>query len=128
MSGGAQRPATSTPPEGEVVNSQSRSAFADIGAAWTGKRAYVGGSYGYVDTEYGIPVVEDGVLRLTPKRHAFTLRGGARNLTGLFDEVRSTWASAVMSTRSWKATRSAPCSATTRRRSTSWDRTAPSVG
>jgi iron complex outermembrane receptor protein len=34
--------------------------------------------------------VEGGVLRLTPKRHAFTVRGGARGLTGLFDEFRST--------------------------------------
>ena len=91
VSGGARRSGDVDTPEGEVVNSQSRSAFADVGAAWTGKRAYVGGSYGYVDTEYGIPVVEDGVLRLTPKRHAFTLRGGARNLTSIFDEMRSTF-------------------------------------
>jgi iron complex outermembrane receptor protein len=90
VGGGARRSGDVDTPEGEVANSQSRSAFTDIGAAWTGKRGYLGGSYGYVDSEYGIPVVEGGVLRLTPKRHAFTLRGGGRNLTGLFDEVRST--------------------------------------
>jgi iron complex outermembrane receptor protein len=90
VSGGARRSGDVDTPEGEVVNSQSRSGFADVGASWTGDRGYFGGSYGYADTEYGIPVVEEGVLRLTPKRHAFTLRGGARNLTGLFDEFRST--------------------------------------
>jgi iron complex outermembrane receptor protein len=78
-------------PAGAVANSQSRSAFGNVGLAWTGERGYVGGSYGYDDTRYGIPVVEGGVLELTPRRHSFSLRGGARNLTGVFDEFRGTF-------------------------------------
>jgi iron complex outermembrane receptor protein len=78
-------------PEGEVANSQSRSGFANVGLGWTGQKGYFGGSYGYDDTKYGIPVVEGGVLQLTPRRHSFSLRGGAHNLNGLFDEFRGTF-------------------------------------
>ena len=47
-------------PEGEVENSQSRSAGGSLGVGWTGERGYFGGSYGYEDTKYGIPFVEEG--------------------------------------------------------------------
>src|SRR5688572_17058693 len=62
-------------PEGEILNSQSRSGLGSVGLAWTGSKGYFGGSYGYDDTKYGAPVVEDGLVELTPRKHAFTLRG-----------------------------------------------------
>jgi iron complex outermembrane recepter protein len=79
-------------PEGDVVNSQSRNGFGNVGLSWTGAKGYVGGSYGYDDTKYGIPVIEDGQVQLTPRRHAFSLRGGAEGLDGVFDSYRATLA------------------------------------
>ena len=90
LGGGGRRAGEVSTPEGEVVNSQSRSGFGNVGLAWTGARGYVGGSYGYDDTRYGIPVVEGGTIQLTPRRHALTFRGGAQNLQGIFDGVRAT--------------------------------------
>jgi iron complex outermembrane receptor protein len=92
LGGGARRSGDVDTPEGEVLNSQARSGFGSVGLGWTGQRGYFGGSYNYYDTKYGIPVVEGGILELTPRRHAFSLRGGARNLEGPFDEFRSTLA------------------------------------
>jgi iron complex outermembrane recepter protein len=90
VGGGGGRSGDVGTPAGEVVNSQSRNAFGNVGLAWTGERGYVGGSYGYDDMKYGIPVVEDGTIQLTPRRHSFTLRGGAQGLTGAFDSFRAT--------------------------------------
>ena len=77
-------------PEGDVLNSQSRNGFGSVGLSWTGAKGYFGGSYGYDDTKYGIPVVEEGQIQLTPRKHAFSLRGGAQGLTGAFDAYRAT--------------------------------------
>jgi iron complex outermembrane receptor protein len=88
--GGGRRSGDVGTPEGTVENSQSRHGFGTVGLAWTGARGYVGGSYGYDDTRYGIPVVEGGHLQLTPRRHAFSLRGGGEGLSGAFDAVRAT--------------------------------------
>ena len=90
VGGGGRRSGDVSTPDGDVDNSQSRSGFANVGLAWTGAKGYFGGSYGYEDTKYGIPVVEDGILQITPRRHAFTLRGGGQNLTGAFDSFRGT--------------------------------------
>ena len=90
VGGGGRRSGDVATPLGDVVNSQSRNGFASVGLAWTGARTYAGGSYGYDDTRYGIPVVEDGVLELTPRRHALTLRGGGRDLPGVFESFRVT--------------------------------------
>ena len=90
VGGGGRRSGDVNTPDGEVDNSQSRNGFANVGLAWTTEKGYVGGSYGYEDTKYGIPAVEGGILQLTPRRHAFTLRGGARNLAGAFDSFRAT--------------------------------------
>jgi iron complex outermembrane recepter protein len=79
-------------PLGSLANSQSRNGFASVGAAWTGSKGYLGASYGYDDTKYGVPVVEDGQVQLTPRRHAFSLRGGGENLSGAFDSFRTTLA------------------------------------
>jgi iron complex outermembrane recepter protein len=88
--GGGRRSGDVQTPEGEVVNSQSRSGFGNLGLSWTGPKGYLGGSYGYDDTKLGIPVVEEGILQSTPRKHSFSLRGGARDLTGAFDSFRAT--------------------------------------
>jgi iron complex outermembrane recepter protein len=88
--GGGRRSGDVDTPEGEIVNSQSRSGFGNIGLGWTGAKGYLGGSYGYDDTKLGIPVVEGGILQSTPRKHSAVLRGGARDLTGAFDSFRAT--------------------------------------
>ncbi|MBI4264156.1 MAG: TonB-dependent receptor [Acidobacteria bacterium] len=90
--GGGRRSGDVDTPEGEVDNSQSRNGFGTLGLSWTGTRGYFGGSYGYDDTKYGIPVVEGGILQLTPRRHSFSLRGGGEGLDGAFDAFRATLA------------------------------------
>ena len=77
-------------PEGEVVNSQSRTAMGQIGLSRTGEKQYVGVSYGYDDSRYGIPVVEEGSIRLTPKRHSLSARAGGQNLGGWLQSYRAT--------------------------------------
>jgi iron complex outermembrane receptor protein len=88
--GGGRRTDDVDTPEGEVLNSQSRSGFGTVGLSWTAAKGYFGGSYGYDDTKYGIPVVEDGQVEVTPRKHSFSLRGGAQGLTGVFDAFRGT--------------------------------------
>ena len=78
VGGGGGDRATCDTPEGEVDNSQSRSGFGNVGLAWTGAQGYFGGSYGYDDTKYGIPVVEEGTLQLTPRRHSFSFAAARR--------------------------------------------------
>jgi iron complex outermembrane receptor protein len=90
--GGGRRSGDVGTPEGDVVNSQSRSGFGSLGLAWTGPKGYVGTSYGYDDTKYGIPVVEGGILQLTPRRHAFSVRAGGQGLNGWFESLRGTLA------------------------------------
>jgi iron complex outermembrane recepter protein len=77
-------------PEGRVENSQSRSGMGSVGVSWTGDGRYFGGSYGYDDLKYGVPVIEDGEISLTPRRHMFGLRTGAERLTGPFESFRVT--------------------------------------
>jgi iron complex outermembrane receptor protein len=88
--GGGRRSGDFATPLGDVTNSHSRNAFATVGVGWTGERGYLGGSYGYDDTRYGIPVVEGGALHLTPRRHAISVRAGADRLNGAFDAFRAT--------------------------------------
>lgn len=93
VGGGGRRSSDFHTPEGEVSNSQSRNEFATIGGAWTGTKGHAGVSYAWDDTKYGIPVVEGGVLQLTPRRHSLTLRAGAERLTGALEAFRVTLAS-----------------------------------
>ena len=79
-------------PEGEIDNSQSRSGTGTFGAAWTGDRSYVGAAYGYDDTKYGIPVVEDGQISITPRRHSVNVRAGGSQLGGWLQSYRATLA------------------------------------
>jgi len=90
--GAANRAGNYTTPEGEVANSESRMAMGQVGGSWTGEKSYLGASYGYDDSKYGIPVVEDGTISLTPQRHALSVRAGARNLPGWLQSYRTTLA------------------------------------
>ena len=90
VGGGGRRSGDVDTPEGTVSNSQSRSGFGNIGGSWTGTNSYFGGSYGYDDNKYGIPLVESGQIQLTPRRHAITFRGGAQALPGVIDSYRAT--------------------------------------
>jgi iron complex outermembrane receptor protein len=92
LGGGGRGSGDVSTPEGDLVNSQSRNGFGNVGLSWTGAKSYFGGSYGYDDTKYGIPVVEDGQIQLTPRRHSFSLRAGAQGLEGAFDSYRATLA------------------------------------
>jgi iron complex outermembrane receptor protein len=69
-------------PIGEIDNSQSRGGFGHAAFSWTGARGYLGASYGYDDTRYGIPFVEEGEVELTPRRHMFAFKGEASKLGG----------------------------------------------
>jgi iron complex outermembrane receptor protein len=90
--GGGQRSGDVRTPEGDLENSQSRNGFASVGASWTGDKNYVGASYGYDDTKYGIPIVEEGQVQLTPRRHSIGVRAGGQGFTGVFDSYRATLA------------------------------------
>jgi iron complex outermembrane receptor protein len=86
----ARRNGDFSTPRGEVTNSHGRNATMSVGGSWTGDNRYVGASYGYDDTKYGVPIVEEGQIALTPRRHAITLRAGAQTMTGLVSSYRAT--------------------------------------
>jgi iron complex outermembrane recepter protein len=90
LGGGSQRSDSYHSPDGAVLNSQSRSGFVNVGGGWTGDRQYAGLSYGYDDTKYGVPVLEEGTISLTPRRHAFSVRAGGQGLGGTLTSYRAT--------------------------------------
>jgi iron complex outermembrane receptor protein len=90
VAGSGRRSGDFSTPEGDVENSQSRTSVFNVGASWTGSRQYAGASYGYDDSEYGVPIVEGGDIRLTPQRHAFTVRAGGEGLSGILSSYRAT--------------------------------------
>ena len=78
-------------PDGTVPNSFSRAAYAEVGGAYTSDRGYLGASYAYDKTHYGIPFVEEGETNLDPRRQNFTVRGEARSMQGFFDGIRGSF-------------------------------------
>ncbi|MEW5982675.1 MAG: TonB-dependent receptor [Acidobacteriota bacterium] len=90
--GGGSRSGDYRTPDGLVDNTQSRNGFMSVGVAWIGAKGYAGGSYGYEDTRYGLPFVEEGLVELTPRRHMMSLRAEARALTGFLSSVRASFA------------------------------------
>jgi len=90
LGGGGRRSGNFETPEGEIDNSQSRSGFTHVGGSWTGDRRYFGASDAFDDSKYGVPIVEEGAISLTPKRHAFTVRAGGSGLTGWLTSYRAT--------------------------------------
>jgi iron complex outermembrane receptor protein len=90
LGGAGNRSGNYDTPDGEVDNSQSRTAMGQIGVSRTGEKQYVGVSYGYDDSKYGIPIVEEGSIRLTPQRHSISARAGGQNLGGWLQSYRAT--------------------------------------
>lgn len=76
-------------PEGTIDNTQSRFGAVNVGGAWTSPRGYVGASYGYDDNKYGIPLVEEGNVQLTPRRHVVSFRAEGREFSGPITSVRA---------------------------------------
>ena len=79
-------------PEGEIENTQSRGGFGNAGLSFTGQKGYVGASYGYDNTRYGIPFVEEGQVELTPRRHVFAVKAEASKLSGIVEGIRADFA------------------------------------
>lgn len=75
-------------PEGDVDNTQTRGAFANVGVARTTADSYLGTSIQVDDTKYGVPVIEGGEIQLTPRRQVYAGRGEVRNLSGFFSSAR----------------------------------------
>jgi iron complex outermembrane receptor protein len=89
--GSARRSGDVSTPEGDVENSQARSALGHVGASWTTASGFLGGSYQIDDAKYGVTVVEEGTISLTPRRHAVGLRGQSRGLDGLVTAVKASF-------------------------------------
>jgi len=90
--GGGNRSGEFDTPDGVIENTQSRNGFGTVGLSWTSTNGHVGASYGYEDTRYGIPVIEDGLVELTPRRHIVNVQAEGRNYDGLFSSVRASYA------------------------------------
>jgi iron complex outermembrane receptor protein len=88
VNGSAQRTGEYDTPEGKVPNSQSNSKSGGGSLAFTGQDGYLGASYQYVDTRYGVPFVEEGGTTLHPRRQRVDLRGERRNLGGFIDGIK----------------------------------------
>jgi iron complex outermembrane receptor protein len=85
FNGSAQRTsdyATPDPDLETVPNSFSRSKSGGGGFSFTSPEGFVGASYQYVTTRYGVPFVEEGETTLNPRRHRLDFRGERRNLGG----------------------------------------------
>ena len=78
LNGSAQRTDDYDTPDGKVPNSQSNSKSGGGSVSLTREDGYLGASYQYVDTRYGVPFVEEGGTTLHPR-----LCRRSRNLTRL---------------------------------------------
>lgn len=90
-SGGGRRSGDVDTPDGPIANTQSRGGSGSVGLSYIGNRGYLGGSYGYEDTRYGIPFLEEGNITLTPRRHRAGLRAEIRDLDGVIESVRGSF-------------------------------------
>jgi iron complex outermembrane recepter protein len=88
--GSGRRSGDVATPLGDIENSHLRQGTGSFGLSWTGARAFVGGSYAYDDTRYGVPILEEGDIQLTPRRHQFTMRSAGEGFGGLFESYRAT--------------------------------------
>jgi iron complex outermembrane recepter protein len=88
VNGSAQRTDDYDTPEGKVPNSQSISKSAGGSVSTTGQDGFLGASYQYVDTRYGVPFVEEGGTTLHPRRHRVDLRGEKRNMDGFLSGIK----------------------------------------
>jgi iron complex outermembrane receptor protein len=88
-SGTGRRSGDVDTPDGTIENTQSRFGAFNVGGAWTSTRGYVGASYGYDDNKYGIPIVEEGNIQLTPRRHIVNFRAEGREFSGPITSFRA---------------------------------------
>jgi iron complex outermembrane recepter protein len=91
LSGSGRRSGDYDTPDGEVPNSFSRAGVGEVGLSYTSGNGYLGGSFAYDKTHYGIPLVEEGETNLDPRRQVFNVRGERRNINGFFDSVRGSF-------------------------------------
>ncbi len=89
LGGTARRAGDVSTPLGRVDNTQSHSALFEAGASWTREKAFAGLSYQFDQSEYGVPVVEEGTVTLTPERHSFGARAQTRGMTGFITGLRT---------------------------------------
>jgi len=75
-------------PGGQIPNSFVNSGRAQVGGGFVSERAFLGASYAYSQTRYGIPFIGGRDAELDPRLQRFTVRGSSRQLTGPFDAVR----------------------------------------
>jgi iron complex outermembrane receptor protein len=78
-------------PDGTVPNSFSRAGFFEGGVSRVSEHGYVGGSFAFDRTHYGIPFVEEGETNLDPRRRLFDIRAEQRDLNGFFSSVRASF-------------------------------------
>ena len=88
VNGSAQRTDDYDTPEGKVPNTQSNSKSGGGSLTYTAENGFLGGSYQYVDTRYGVPFVEEGETTLHPRRSRVDVRGERRNLGGFVSGVK----------------------------------------
>ncbi|MGE0454476.1 MAG: TonB-dependent receptor [Vicinamibacteria bacterium] len=88
VNGSAQRTGEYQTPEGDVPNSQSSSRSGGGSLALTGEHGFVGASYQYVDTRYGVPFVEEGETTLHPRRHRVDFRLERRGLGSFVNGIK----------------------------------------
>jgi iron complex outermembrane receptor protein len=88
LNGSAQRTDDYDTPEGKVPNSQSNSKSAGGALSFTDANGFVGGSYQFVDTRYGVPFVEEGGTTLHPRRHRVDLRLERRNIDSFISGIK----------------------------------------
>lgn len=88
VNGSGQRTGDYATPAGDVPNSQSSSKSGGGALAYTAEDGYLGASYQYVDTRYGVPYVEEGETTLHPRRTRVDLRGERRTLGGFVSGVK----------------------------------------
>jgi iron complex outermembrane receptor protein len=89
MSGSGRRRGDYRTADGDVPNSFGRAGAGDVGVSFTRDNGFFGLGYAYDRTHYGVPLVEEGETSIDPRRHLFTARGEARNLSGFFDGFRA---------------------------------------
>ena len=87
--GTARRSGDVSTPLGVVENTQARSAVAHVGASLTRDKGFAGLSYQYDDSKYGVPVVEDGNISLTPRRHSLGVRAQTRGQDGFVTGLKT---------------------------------------
>jgi iron complex outermembrane receptor protein len=75
-------------PSGALPNSQSDLKAGSAALSRTSDKGYFGVSYGYTDTSYGVPLVEEGETTLNPRRHRFDIRGERRQMGGFLEGIK----------------------------------------